>query len=522
MKIIDLGVCIDNKDPKGLGRIRCVRFSDYVSEKEKADKYEPFSENDLFMAIPFLPTNINFVPEIDQAVKILNYNTDKENVNIEYVAGPFTTTFNFNDQSFSPQTTDTSYGRTIKPKPDIFDKKENYKKKSSQGSIAKKEDYGVYGKYGSDLIFTENGLQLRGGKLLSKDRANPKDRNDIYSFPIMSKKNSTLILKKFPYKMEIKPVEEKVETSEVKDLNHLIEYKLVDSSGNTTISNPYAIRFFVYKIIKPYGDITRTSVFNENTTLPSESKKLINIEEDGTSATYEIILNDTSYGNVAGEVRDFIYTLHESNLSKINSLYKKDDLHPFFFRPTQDFITITGNTTQTTYKKEILSNIKIYGTVGPKSGLVFSMSNILPMVTKNKLVKNTIFVDKNSEEQSFSTLKSDKLFLLSTDTNLAENPVSFLNQNLSITPSKIPFENLDKYDLTQNNYVEDIEPNTYALVRGDNLVELLNTLIAVFEKHQHNVIGPPVLNSEFEEYVKLTKLKDNIINDLLNKSIRIN
>jgi hypothetical protein len=94
MKIIDIGICIDNVDPKGLGRIRCVRYSDYVGSKEKAlKKYEPWSKNDLFVALPFLPTNINFIPEIEQLVKIINYNTRKINVNQEYIAGPFTTMF---------------------------------------------------------------------------------------------------------------------------------------------------------------------------------------------------------------------------------------------------------------------------------------------------------------------------------------------------------------------------------------------------------------------------------------------
>ena len=85
MKIIDIGICIDNVDPKGMGRIRCVRYSDYVGEKEKALTYEAWGKNDLFVAIPFLPTNINFIPEINQAVKILNYNTDKSNTNQEYI-----------------------------------------------------------------------------------------------------------------------------------------------------------------------------------------------------------------------------------------------------------------------------------------------------------------------------------------------------------------------------------------------------------------------------------------------------
>ena len=39
-KIIDIAICVDNVDPKGIGRIRCVRYNDYVGEKEGALKYE--------------------------------------------------------------------------------------------------------------------------------------------------------------------------------------------------------------------------------------------------------------------------------------------------------------------------------------------------------------------------------------------------------------------------------------------------------------------------------------------------
>ncbi len=507
MKIIDIGICIDNRDPRGLGRIRCVRFSDYVSEKEKADRYEPFSDNDLFVANPFLPTNINFIPEIDQAIKILNYNTEKENVNQEYVAGPFSTIHNFNDQSFSPQTSETTYGNSIKHKPDIFDAKENYKKKISEGSLAKKTDYAIYGKYGSDLIFTENGLQLRGGKLLSKERAKPKDREDIYSYPIMSKKSSVLTLKKFPNKMELKKVQTTVETAEVKDINHLIEYDLVDDNGNISLTNPYAVRFFVYKILKPYGDISKTNNFNENSTLPNNLLKLINIENDNLSPTHQVILNTTGFTDVAGEIRDFIYTIHENSLKKINSLYEKNDLHPFYFRPKQDLIIITGTTNETIYKKNILSSVNVYG-VGPKSGLIFSSNNILPIVKKNKVEKDTINIDKKSDEQTFSSIKADKIYLLSTDTNQTEKIV--------------PFEKLEKYEYTQSDYIEKIDPNTYSFVRGENLIHLLEKIISVLFEHQHNVVGPMVKTDQFQSYVDLLKLIETMRNDLLNESIKIN
>ena len=85
MKIIDIAICIDNNDPKGIGRIRAVRYSSYTGELEKAFDYDAWDDKDLFTAIPFLPTNLNFIPEKGQAVKIINYDTKKDTVNIEYI-----------------------------------------------------------------------------------------------------------------------------------------------------------------------------------------------------------------------------------------------------------------------------------------------------------------------------------------------------------------------------------------------------------------------------------------------------
>ena len=108
MKLIDIGICIDNEDPKAMGRIRCIDYDDYVSGKENYRKYTPWSEEDPFIAIPFLPNNINFIPENFQAVKILRYNTEKTTVNQEYIAGPFTTRFDFNGQTYSETEVTTS------------------------------------------------------------------------------------------------------------------------------------------------------------------------------------------------------------------------------------------------------------------------------------------------------------------------------------------------------------------------------------------------------------------------------
>ena len=38
MKIIDIGKCIDNVDPLGIGRIRIIRYNEIPGQKEKAIK----------------------------------------------------------------------------------------------------------------------------------------------------------------------------------------------------------------------------------------------------------------------------------------------------------------------------------------------------------------------------------------------------------------------------------------------------------------------------------------------------
>jgi len=176
MKIIDIAICVDNIDPKGMGRIRCVRYNDYVGEKENSIKYEKWSQNDPFIASPFLPNNINFLPEIGQSVKLLNYNTDNENINLEYIAGPFTTQFDFNGQTFSQQIENTTYGVATKHRGDVKKSSGEFIKNKSNNSFAKDKDFAIYGKYGSDILFTENGIQLRGGKLLSKEAASYLNR----------------------------------------------------------------------------------------------------------------------------------------------------------------------------------------------------------------------------------------------------------------------------------------------------------------------------------------------------------
>lgn len=503
MKIIDIAVCIDNRDPENLGRIRCIRYSSYTGQIERAMNYEAWDDKDLFTALPFLPNNINFIPEIGQTVKIINYNTDKETANTEYIAGPFTTRHDFNSQTHSTQIERTTYGNAAKQGKKIIDENGNFIDEKSRGVFAKHTDYGVYGKYGSDLIFTENGLQLRGGKLTSKDAANGNQRKDMLYKPLMSKKSSVLYLKKFPKAKELKEVETETKKIASADIRYFIEYSIDNFNGGSAV-----ISYYVYQVNKVYGDVYKT--YNPallDAKLIDGHYKLINT--DGTTTTPTFTRNVSNAAEAYVTIRNDIKTLHYKGLNEFNVTYTTDDLHPFYFRPTQacrENLDLTP--TQFENRNKIFSNILINESAGPEHGLAFQRTSISPpqIIIKQKemIVKDII----GNVEQTFSALKSDKIYLLTT------NPYN-------ATEKPIDFERLDKYELTQNNYLKDIEPNTYSTVRGETLLEFLRSMHDVLLTHIHN-INEPYAKLSYDAHNNMERLFQKLEDDILNKSIRIN
>jgi len=122
MKIIDLGIVVDNKDPQNIGRIRYFSFDDEISTKQRSYTGQPWAKNDPMVAMPFLPTHINIIPSDKQSVKIIKHIAEAEGlVNQEYVPGPYTTAHDFPSQQKANQTTYYSEGVTSIPNPDIND-----------------------------------------------------------------------------------------------------------------------------------------------------------------------------------------------------------------------------------------------------------------------------------------------------------------------------------------------------------------------------------------------------------------
>ena len=512
MKIIDIGKCIDNVDPLGIGRIRVSRYNEITGQKERAIDYEPWGDRDLFIANPFLPSNINFIPEINQSVKIIQYDTSKDTVNVEYIAGPFTTMYDFNAQTYSQQVAITTYGTNVKRKPEIIKNSTTYINKKSENSFAKKRDFAIYGKNGSDVLFTENGLQLRGGKLLSKEAASTVNRQTMIDYPIMAKKSSRIYLKKFPKKMKLEEVLSTENVTENKDLSFIIEYD-VDKLKDVNDENQATISIYVYKVIGNYGNVFKTNYFTENSVVTDSLVKLVNTDNTSTTPTYTAKVSSIS--EAYKEIRDKIFLIHDKGYTELKGLDEQQltfqgEVHPFFFRPTSNFKNLSLSTQDEKDNRQTILNSVNVLRIGPSSGLIWSTTRAKAESKPITSIEEVIKIDPNSPEQTFGAVLSDKFFLLSTDlgTNESNNPV--------------PFTDLNSYELTQQDYIKRIEPATYATVRGENLLKVLNAIIKVLFSHVHN----PAMDIEnqfaYKDGNSLKLLRETLENDILNKSIRIN
>ena len=501
MKIIDVGVVLNNNDPQGIGRIRYRPYGAFKSEIEHSMEYEQWDENDQFIATPFLPPHINVIPQIRQSVKIIKYDTDKDTQNVEYIAGPYSSPHDFGSETFTTQNKYTTYGGVIvKKKPAVRDATTGeYINKKSPGTLPKLTDNGISGNYGSDVIFTENGVVIRGGKLMSKRTENKTQRQQLQDVPLLSDKISKINLKKFPKKMELQTKVEEERKITVGKINYVIEYEL------NNLSSPTALIFYVYKVRNGYGQKYNTDSFDESTVLLTEEVKLINT--DGSTTTPTAIITGSSLNALCSEARGFLQKIHKQTLNDVNPSYTKEDIHPLYFRPTPNFRILKPNgTTEESNKKTFLDAVKLIK-AGPRWGLYFSITSQDPPVKVAQVKTDEVKVVSQTEEQTFAATTSDNIYFLSTSANKGEK-------------KSIDFSKLDKYEYTQDDYLKNIDPNTYAVVRGETLIRLITLLYKYLTEHKHNIVSLPIvedqLNAELEQMI--TTMQESLV----NQSIRIN
>ena len=445
------------------------------------------------MFSPFLPNHINFVPQVGESVNI--FYTDPE---VTFMDG-FYMPSSVSDRGYSDSTSaehmmsQSKQGLNYKKAKDLLKDTGEYVKKKYDGALIKNEDIAISSRVNSDVIWSDNAIIIRAGKINEEISKKQKE-------PIRDENPAIIQVRKYDSTLE--KVEGDTIFIEEKKFAHvevLIEYFIEDLNA----TDEFVGNVYVYKVAKNEGD-TETVYFNQTTEVSQDNKELLYsrlVTSDSllglSSNIRQTIKQIINKGNGGLDKLDFLIK-HPSNVNPSKSL----PIYPLYFRPSSS--QYNSNNTNTTYIDNVLNRIHIKSRKG--YGLIFDE-------------KNDDTPTKNVEVKQYDIVKSDKPnknILMLSDTNY------FLayGNNIPTESKGIDFSKVSNYNISQDEVINNIEPNTFALVRGEKLQELLDVIYLFLISHVHNPAEPAVVQPSVKQELeqKFQDFKQNI----LSQKIRIN
>jgi hypothetical protein len=515
-QIIYKGQCIDSNDPMRLGRIRAILRTENTQDRELANEnsgkqtYVEWGEKDPFVFKPLLPFFINTPPKENEYVHLFYNNiTRKGDKDKFYIGGVYSSPTTSKFEKYDSAVTNFDEGSRNKPFEDILDEsREKYRYSYSEGVYSEPEDVALYGRGSCDIVIKDNTVLLRAGKNKNFERGQIPRKNDERAF---------IQLSKFDYRtLYGSPSKKFIFSFKHEILKKLVEYTLINPENN---SNLFMGEIYIYNLARQDGLSISTADININKVIPESSKSLqtkINFEQKKMSEVIKLI-NDVLEGVVKGSIQNVV---DEDTVGiSINGPQKfdKGNTFPFYFRPQLNLYNKLGGITPSSNMQEnynissLLAGVKIKTTdLSPGYSLVYDdkKTDTVPFkpVSQELIPKKTERYNK-----SVGVMGSDEIYLLS---HTSKNPPNKERIDLSNT----------LYGINENMVADIIEPNTSSLVRGEELLELLNLIVRFLVSHVHPWHGTTPVPTSFDG-TKVDDILKELLNaqdKILNKKIRIN
>ena len=275
---------------------------------------------------------------------------------------------------------------------------------------------------------------------------------------------------------------------------------------------------YTFIVLHKDGLEITTASMNVDTVIPETSKSLQTTVTFTNKSMLQVIklINDILEGLVKGNIGGVVNEDIEGVTISGPQRFDQGSTFPFYFRPQKSLFNKYGGITPTTNVQEqynlglLFSGVKITTIdLSPGYGLVYDKektSNVPFKPTKQNLIPKTT----KRFDKSVGVVGGDEIYLLSHLTQINSTGKIDLTNTL--------------YGIDENTFADEIEPKTSSLVRGEELLELINLIIRFLVGHVHAYPGlPPVPQSV--DGVKVDDLLKELLDaqdKLLNKNIRIN
>ena len=499
---------LNTEDPMMLGRIRGVRLIDNYDDILKSISDPPWNEEkdiwtsrDPFVFNALLPYFVYSVPKVDELVQIIYVNKDFQYQNQYYVQNTFSTpTATFKEFYFGGNKF-TGTGMQIKnPKPLKNQDGTLTDQSVHKGVFPQPGDNALLGRGSADVIVKQDEVLIRAGKF----KGEQLQPNII---PVANQQRGFLQLSKFQSTLQNLEPKTYFELQEdVLLTKYLIEWTLVNPEN---AHDKFTGAVYLYQL-KP--DVTINS---KNITVDSEISE--NLKKLVATESFTML----SKTQTIEFINNFINTCNQSNVTKsgVKLFTDNNDSNkfPIFYRPNTIMYsklspsTPLGSTAtpiEVSNISDIYKGIKLNASLKGGYGLIYTKGKVgNPRTPIKKVVKQQKYTN---QESSYGALGSDVLFLVSHNSQIpGKGKINFDDTLYGITPEKFANEFL---------------PKTSSMVRGEELLELINLIVKFLVTHTHAYPGlPPVPVTQDGTNVQsiLTEL-NNAVNKILSKNIRLN
>jgi hypothetical protein len=497
---------LDNQDPMMLGRIRAVRLIDNVDDILKSVSDPPWNQEkdiwtsrDPLVFNPLLPYFVYSTPKDDELVQAMYLNKDFRYQNQYYIQNSTfsspTSTYQeywFGGNKFTGNGTQIKNPKPLKNQDGTFTDQAIH-----AGVFPQPGDNAILGRGSADLIVKQDEVLLRAGKF----KGELLQPNIV---PVANQQRAFLQLSRFQKTKQKLPDKTYYELKEnVILVKYLIEWIIINPENT---KNNFIGSVYLYQL-KPDA-----STNSKNLTVDSvvaENLKSLVIEHNLKGTLLEIV----------NQINDFIKTCNTTNFFngiKIFSDNNNDTKFPIFYRASNAMYSKmnpsspSGNTSSVEINNitSINKSVKLNPSIQGNGGLIYTKGKVgTPSNPVKVVVPQTQFIP---QQATYGAFGGDKLFLLSHNSAIPGK-------------GKINFDNT-LYGISPEQFGDEIVPKTSSMVRGEELMSLINLIVRFLVTHTHAYPGlPPVpVTQDGSQAQDILSELQNAVNTILNGNIRLN
>ena len=501
---------MDNQDPMMLGRIRAKLLIDNYSDIVRSITDPPWNEEkdawsirDPFVFSPLMPYFMYQVPKVDEMAQVLYVNKDFKYQNQYYVQNTFSSPTTTGYEYYQGGNKFTGTGTQLKnPKP-LKNQDGTYTDQAvHKGVFPEPSDNALLGRGSADVIIKQDEVLIRAGKF----KGTQLQPNVV---PVANQQRGFLQLSRFNQSKTTLPPKIVARTNEVVvQVKYLVEWTITNPENT---QDKFAGTVYLYQLNPDLStnskNLTVGTPINENLKIlvASESFTLLSMVQTVEFINGFIKQCDTSTVTLSGT------QLFTSELNKFPIFYRPNNLTYSVIDPSSLSGSTSGTTSTTSYDnvRQIFNQIKLFSALKQGGyGLIYAKNKVgKPLEIKRTVVPQQSYFPNPA---TYGALASDTLFLLS---------------NTSSVPGKGKINFADTlYGISLDQFVDEFIPKTSSLVRGEELLELLNLIVRFLTTHTHAYPGlPPVPVTQDGTSVPniLTEMQ-NAYTKILNGNIRLN